>query len=155
VTIDVKLCANNSNSNNSIPRRDSEFWARRRRWWAHHKVATGTDWPGIRESLRETADYLARLREAGVVISSPEAIVAEQPEPNSGVRGEYGTLSGSFAEACQKAEAGRRPVRRPGGDSLPTSTRITIDWLLKYCDEQRLEKFIEGRPAAEIARIHD
>jgi hypothetical protein len=142
-------------NSNLVPPNDSRYWDERRRWWVAEARRQGVDWPGIQESLREAADYLAHLREAGVVVNSPEAIVAEQPEPKSEVRGEYDTLSGLFAEACREADAGRRPVRRPGGDSLRTSTRITIDWLLKHCDEQRLEKFIEGRPAAEIARIHD
>jgi hypothetical protein len=60
---------------------------------------------------------------------------------------DYDGLSSTFASACARPRA--------HGDSLATSTCITIDWLLKYCDEQRLEKFIERRPAAEIARIHD
>ena len=133
------------------------YWAERRRWWASHKAETGTDWVGIQRSFVEAAAYLACLRNRAASHLSPETIVAEQPEPNTEVRGEYDTLSGSFAEASRKADTERtnpRPLPRAVGP-LPTSTRITIDWLLKYCDEQRLQKFIEGRPTAEIARIHD
>ena len=131
------------------------YWAERRRWWASHKAETGTDWAGIQRSLVAAAAYLAYLRNRAASHLSPEAIVAEQPEPNT-VQGEYDDLSGTFGRACRKADAERKnPRPRAREDSLPTSTCITIDWLLKYCDEQRLEKFIERRPAAEIARIHD
>jgi hypothetical protein len=83
------------------------------------------------------------------------AIVAEQPEPNTEVRGEYDALSGSFAEACRKADAEGRPTRarRLVGDRPPTCTCDAIDWLLKYCDEQRLRNFLEGRSEAELERI--
>ena len=65
-------------------------------------------------------------------------------------------LSSSFSLACREADAARRnPRPQARRDSLPTSTCETIDWLLKFGDEQRLGKFIEGRPASEIARIHD
>jgi hypothetical protein len=70
------------------------------------------------------------------------------------VRGEYDELSGSFAEACRKADAERRPPRsRTVVDRPPTSTCETIDWLLKYCDAERLRKFLEGRPEAELTQI--
>jgi hypothetical protein len=131
------------------------YWAERRRWWASHKAETGTDWAGIQRSLVEAAAYLAYLRNRAASHLSPEAIV-EQPESNTDFQGEYDDLSSTFASACRKADAERRnPHLRARGDSLPTSMCITLDWLLRYCEEQRLEKFIEGRPAAEIARIHD
>jgi hypothetical protein len=62
VTINVKLCANNFNNNNSIPRRDSEFWARRRRWWAAEAKRQGCDWPGVARTILAVDDYLADLR---------------------------------------------------------------------------------------------
>ena len=74
---------------------------------------------------------------------------------------EYEGLSGTFARACREADRDRArreqilPFRQRDRDHLPTSTRQAIDWLLKYADEQRLEKFIAGRPAAEIAKIND
>jgi hypothetical protein len=104
------------------------YWAERRRWWASHKAETGTDWAGIQRSLVEAAAYLAYLRNRAASHLSPEAIVAE-PEPNSS----------------------RLRARR---DSLPTaSTCIALDWLLRYCDDERLRKFLEGRPEAELAKI--
>jgi hypothetical protein len=64
-------------------------------------------------------------------------------------------LSPTFARACREADAARRPprARRPVGDRPPTSTRITIDWLLKHCDAERLRTFLEARPEAELAKI--
>src|SRR6478736_4596066 len=120
------------------------YWAERRRWWASHKAETGTDWADIQRSLVAAAAYLAYLRNRAASHFSPEAIVAEQPEPNTEVRGEYDDLSGTFAEASWKADAERRnPRPRARRDSLPTSTAETIDWLLKYCDEQHLRNFLE------------
>jgi hypothetical protein len=73
-----------------------------------------------------------------------------------GVSDDCDVLSSTFASACRKADAARRnPRPRTRGDSLPTSTAEAVDWLLKFGDEQRLGKFITGRPTAEIARIHD
>jgi hypothetical protein len=111
----------NKRKTNSNPRRDPNYWAERRRWWAHHKIGAGTDWVGVAKTILDVDRY----------------------------------LNGNDA-ACRQADAERRnprPLARR--DSLPTSTAETIDWLLKYCDEQRLQKFIEGRPATEIAIIHD
>jgi hypothetical protein len=67
---------------------------------------------------------------------------------------DYDGLSSTFASACRKADAERRNPRPPATrDSLPTSTRITIDWLLRYCDEQRLRNFLKGRSEAQLERI--
>jgi hypothetical protein len=113
----------------------AEFWARRRRWWAAEARRCGCDWPGVAKTILDVDQY---LNGAAVVCN------------------DYDTLSGTFSSACREADAARRnPRPRTRGDSLPTSTCDGVDWLLKYYDEQRLEKFIEGRPAAEIARIHD
>jgi hypothetical protein len=77
------------------------------------------------------------------------------------VADEYEGVSSTFARACREADRDRAkrkqilPFRQPDRDHLPTSTKQAIDWLLKHADEQRLEKFIAGRPAAEIAKIHD
>jgi hypothetical protein len=63
-------------------------------------------------------------------------------------------LSSTFARACREADAERRnPRPRTREDSLPTSTVEAIDWLLRYCDGERLRKFLEGRPEAELAKI--
>jgi hypothetical protein len=130
------------------------YRAERRRWWASHKAETGTDWAGIQRSLVEAAAYLAYLRNRAASHLSSEAIVVEQPEQNTEFRGEYDNLSSTFASACRKADAERRNLRaRLRVDSLPTSTRITIDWLLTYCDEQRLRNFLDGRSEVELERI--
>ena len=87
-------------------------------------------------------------------MSISEAVANEQSEPNTEIRGDYDRLSGSFAEACRKGDAERRPTRsRPAVDRLPTCTCDTINWLLRYCDDERLRKFLEGRPEAELTKI--
>jgi hypothetical protein len=74
---------------------------------------------------------------------------------------EYEGLSDTFARACRAADRDRAAreqftsFRQRDRDHLPASTTQAIDWLLKYTDEQRLENFIAGRSAAEIAKIHD
>jgi hypothetical protein len=79
--------------------------------------------------------------------------IAESDAPVD-VSDDYDVLSSTFASACRKADAERRnPRPRARGGSLPTSTCITIDWLLKYCDERRLRNFSEGRSEAELERI--
>ena len=134
-------------------RSDSHYWSRRRAWWRAHKAETGCGWDGVQESLRSAADYLASLRQRAAM-SISEAVADEQSEPNTEIRGEYGDLSGSFAAACREADAARRnPRPRARRDFLPTSTCITLDWLLRYCDAERLRKFLEGRPEAELAKI--
>jgi hypothetical protein len=47
---------------NSISQRDSNYWRRRRKWWARYKARIGCDWPGINQTQIEVADYLASLR---------------------------------------------------------------------------------------------
>jgi hypothetical protein len=44
-------------------------------------------------------------------------------------------------------------IQRRDEDRLPTSTIRALDYLLKQDDMARLEKFIAGRPQAEIAKI--
>jgi hypothetical protein len=141
-------------NSNSVSRNVSSYWDERRRWWAAEARRRGIDWDGVQESFRLAADHLASLRRRAASHRSPEAIVAQQPEPNAEVRGEYDALSGTFAEASWKADAERRnPRPRARRDSLPTSTAETIDWLSKYCDEQHLRNFLEGRSEAELERI--
>jgi hypothetical protein len=102
------------------------------------RTATGTDWLGVQQSLREAANYLASLKQRAAM-SISEAVADEQSEPNTEIRGEYDRLSGSFAEACRKADAERRPTRsRPAVDRLPTCTCDTINWLLRRLGGQLL-----------------
>jgi hypothetical protein len=63
--VTIRITPPHLNYKNPIPKRDSEFWARRRRWWAHHKVATGTDWVGIARTVVAVDDFLADLRRRG------------------------------------------------------------------------------------------
>ena len=63
-------------------------------------------------------------------------------------------LSRTFASACLQADAAHRPTRaRRVGDRPPTATCKAIDWLLKFGDAERLRKFLEGRPEAELTQI--
>jgi hypothetical protein len=64
VSINVQLCANNINNNNS-PSRDPDYWTRRREWWAAKARREGVDWPGVIKTQIEVADFLARLRKRG------------------------------------------------------------------------------------------
>jgi hypothetical protein len=63
VSINVKLCAININTNNSL--RPNSYWTERREWWRANKARLGTDWAGINQTQIEVADYLASLRKRG------------------------------------------------------------------------------------------
>jgi hypothetical protein len=70
---------------------------------------------------------------------------------------EYGA-TGSFAIACRHADAERhsKPIpHKHDKSSLLSSTAAAIDFLLKQKDEQRLAKFLEGRPSEELDRIEN
>jgi hypothetical protein len=117
---------------NSNPR---DYWAERRRWWANHKIGAGTDWVGVAKTILDVDQYLN---------GNDAAVVCD----------DYDGLSLPFARACRKADAERRnPRPRASRDSLPAATAETIDWLLRYRDDERLRKFLEGRPEAELAKI--
>ena len=44
------------------PRRDPNYWSRRRAWWAAEAKRCGCDWPGIARTILAVDDYLAGLR---------------------------------------------------------------------------------------------
>jgi hypothetical protein len=60
-------------------------------------------------------------------------------------------------DICQRGNAvacGPRRGQKNEVARLPKSTLDAIDWLLKYVnDSERLRKFLEGRPADELALI--
>ena len=130
VTVQSINCDNKSNPHRQ---ENPDYWSRRRAWWRAHKAQTGTDWVGVAKTILDVDQYL-----------NGAAVVCD----------DYDTLSGTFSSACREADAARGDSRpRARRDSLPTSTAETIDWLLRYCDAERLRKFLEGRPEAELAKI--
>ena len=44
------------------PRRDPNYWSRRREWWRAEAKRQGCDWPGVARTILAVDDYLARLR---------------------------------------------------------------------------------------------
>ena len=107
-------------------------------------------------------DDLAAALEGGAVVRSivPLKVTMIAPADNADIDAdEYGRLSSTFACACRTADRDRAtprqvlPFRPRDRDHLPASTKQTIDWLLKYTDEQRLRGFLERRSEEELLRI--
>ena len=68
---------------------------------------------------------------------------------------DYTNLSGSFARAGRVADrAYNKPPASKRAVTAATSTLQAAAWLARYCEPERLQKFLEGRPKAEIVRIH-
>jgi hypothetical protein len=106
----------------------STNWAARRAWWQQEKAASGCDWAGLWELHQAALALAIRTRADG--------------------------LSPTWVDACAQADTERqeRPTRAQQA-RLPSSTVRAIDFLLRQKDEQRLAKFLEGRPPDELDRI--
>lgn len=87
--------------------------------------------------------------------------VIEQPIAGAHVLGEYEELSGTFANACGEADREDRQqrARQSSGDPhrsrLPKSTADAIDWLLAQRNEQRIQKFLQGRTREDLTSIRN
>jgi hypothetical protein len=112
-----------------------------RQWWKKEAARAGTDWRGI-EIFRQTVLEIAieRARQATAVLD------------------EYDGVTGTFADACRKAdmeyrERQERLPTRPVRNSLAASTIAAVDYLLKQDDRQRLQHFIANHPPSEAREI--
>jgi hypothetical protein len=104
---------------------------------------SGTDWCGVsifRQAILETT--IERSRQAG-------------PFPN-----EYDGATGTFADACRKADAEyckqqeRFACKRIRDiPRLAKSTIAAVDYLLKQDDPHRLRDFIANHPASEAGEV--
>jgi hypothetical protein len=109
-------------------KRLSANWSTRRRWWAREKKRLGTDWPSLWAFHQDVVALAIRTRTDG--------------------------LSPTFAAASARTDAQRQERQsRARQARLPSSTVRAIDFLLVQRDEQRLAKFLEGRPSDELDRI--
>ena len=87
--------------------------------------------------------------------------VIERPIASAPVRGEYEELSDTFADACREADRKYRQLRArqssgdPHRSRLPKSTADAIDWLLAQRDEQRIQKFLQGRTREDLTSIRN
>ena len=105
---------------------------------------------------RRNVDYLRRTGEPFVTVD-----VIEQPIAGAHVRGECEELSDTFASACREADREHRQhrARQSSGDPhrsrLPKSTADAIDWLLAQRDEERIQKFLQGRTREDLTSIRN
>lgn len=83
-----------------------------------------------------------------------EGVQAEPPAPKI-APDEYEGLSGTFADSCREADQKRpkKTAKLAAKGRLPKSLTDAVDLLLTENDTKRLQKFLKGRPEAELKRI--
>jgi hypothetical protein len=96
--------------------------------------------------LQAAYETSIRQRDAGVRAEPPEPKIAPD---------EYEGLSSTFAGACSEADQKRpkKTAKLAAKGRLPKSLTDAVDFLLKENDTKRLQKFLKGRPEAELKRI--
>jgi len=139
-------------------------WAARRASWRAEKARAGTDWRGILLFRRAVFDaVIARARRAAPVdqydgLSSTFAAACRAADWEAKPRSDPDRIPiiahhGVSSAARLQAEHEQAIARRRERYGPAASTLMTLDYLLKEDDQQKLQDFITEHPPSEAKEI--